>query len=147
VAAKKAGANRKRARGVKISSLRSSSGQSRHHLRIGRSGVARFRVLDEKVLALANSIGLTGYDHDELLAGIASFWTDKGDRNRLVHDQWYPIGTVKTRGLTRAKTPQEIFGEPDVSEVWQLALRFQHYDGLFSHRAYMIRRERECEAR
>jgi hypothetical protein len=50
------------------------------------------------------------------------------------------------RGLSRAKTPKEIFGTPEVEEVWELAHRFRYYKGLFSHRAYMIRRERNNNA-
>jgi hypothetical protein len=41
------------------------------------------------------------------------------------------------------KAPEEVFGMPNVDEVWRLALRFQEYDGLFAHRAYVIRRERD----
>ena len=51
-------------------------------------------------------------------------------------------GAVATRGLTRTKTPEEVFGTPNVEEVWRLALRFQQYQGLFSHRAYALRRGR-----
>jgi hypothetical protein len=29
------------------------------------------------------------------------------------------------------------------NEVWRLALRFQEYEGLFAHRTYVIRRERD----
>jgi hypothetical protein len=100
----------------------------------------------EKVLTLANSIGLTGFDRDELSAGIESFWADKGLRNRLIHDQWYTnlfeLGAVGTRGMTRTRNPAEVFGTPSVDGVWRLAATFQYYDGLFSHRAYMIRRTR-----
>ena len=114
--------------------------------------VAVLKAPDAKaqVLALAGALGLTGYDRDGLLTGLESFWADKAERNRLVHDEWYPslyqLGTVNTRGLTRTKTPQEVFGSPDVAEVWRLAGRFQYYDGLFSHRAHMIRCEREAAA-
>ena len=63
-----------------------------------------------------------------------------------MHDEWYPslleIGDVGIRGLTRAKMPKEVFGIVDITEVWQLALRFHNYDHLFSHRSYVIRRQR-----
>jgi hypothetical protein len=103
----------------------------------------------KNVLMLANSIGLIDHDLDELLKGIESFYTDKEERNRLIHDEWLPdlleagSGAVMIRGLTRAKTPKEVFGTPEVDDVWRLARRFREHDGLFSHRAYMIRRERD----
>jgi hypothetical protein len=109
--------------------------------------VALLKQLDAKdqVLSLVNTIGLSGFDLEDLLNGVESFWSDKAIRNRLIHDEWFPNvyeRTVATRGLTRTKTPQEIFGEPNVDEVWRLALRFQDYDGLFSHRAHVLRRGR-----
>jgi hypothetical protein len=98
------------------------------------------------VLCLAKTIGLSGFNREDLLEKVESFWEDKAVRNRLVHDEWFPSlfepNAVATRGLTRAKTPEEVFGTPDVDEVWRLALRFQDYDGFFSHRAWEIRRER-----
>jgi len=100
----------------------------------------------DQVLSLVRSLGLSGYDLEELVAGVDMFWTDKAARNRLVHDEWYPslleIGDVGIRGLTRAKMPKEVFGIVDITEVWQLALRFHNYDHLFSHRSYVIRRQR-----
>ena len=100
----------------------------------------------DQVLSLVRSLGLSGYDLEELVTGVDMFWTDKAARNRLVHDEWYPglleIGNVGIRGLTRAKTPKEVFGIADITEVWQLALRFHNYDDLFSHRSYVIRRQR-----
>jgi hypothetical protein len=106
----------------------------------------------DQVLSLVRSLGLSGYDLEELLTGVDTFWTDKAARNRLVHDEWYPsllededagieIGDIGIRGLTRAKTPKEVFGIVDITEVWQLALRFHNYDHLFSHRSYVIRRQ------
>ena len=67
--------------------------------------------------AIVRSIGLTGFDLEELLAGVDTFWEDKAARNRLVHDEWFPNvyeGAVATRGLTRTKTPEEVFGTPNV---------------------------------
>jgi hypothetical protein len=103
----------------------------------------------EQVLSLVRSLGLSGFDLDELLTGVDLFWTDKDARNRLMHDEWYPclleIGDVGIRGLTRAKMPKEVFGIIDITEVWQLALRFRDYDHLFSHRSYVIRRQRDAQ--
>jgi hypothetical protein len=105
----------------------------------------------EQVSALMRSSGLSGFDLEELLNGIESFWTDKAERNRLIHDEWFPSlfehCSVLTRGLTRSRTPEQVFGTPTVSSVWQLAKRFQNYDHLFSHRAYMIRRARGGDLR
>ena len=77
--------------------------------------------------------------------GVKSFWRDKEARNRLIHDRWFPNiyeQTVATRGLTRAKVPQEIFGVPLIDDVWTLAHRFQEYDSLFSFRAHALRKAR-----
>ena len=102
----------------------------------------------DQVLSLVRSLGVDGYDLDELVTGVDMFWTDKAARNRLVHDEWYPslleIGNVGIRGLTRAKMPKEVFGTVDIADVWLLALRFRDYDYLFSHRSYLIRRQREA---
>ncbi|WP_029079299.1 hypothetical protein [Bradyrhizobium sp. th.b2] len=103
----------------------------------------------DQVLSLIRSLGIDGYDLEELVEGVDMFWTDKAARNRLVHDEWYPsllgleFGNVGIRGLTRAKIPKEVFGMVDVADVWRLALRFRDYDGLFSHRSYVIQRQRE----
>jgi hypothetical protein len=101
----------------------------------------------DQLLAFVNQVGLRGFDLDELLDGVRSYWEDKEIRNRLMHDQWYPnpdsIGSVGTRGFTRARVPKEIFRTPTVEEVWLLARRFQEYDDIFSHRSHMIRRNRE----
>ncbi|MET4739652.1 hypothetical protein ABIF73_003791 [Bradyrhizobium japonicum] len=99
----------------------------------------------DKVLSMAQSIGLVGYDLQEFLDGIDGFWRDKEDRNRLIHDRWFPNiyeGSVATRGLTRTKQPEEIFGSPTVQDVWNLARRFREYDDLFSHRAWDLRKTR-----
>ncbi|NOJ43036.1 hypothetical protein [Bradyrhizobium australiense] len=107
--------------------------------------VLKSRDSKERVLSLAQLIGLGGYDLEELVSKIESFWRDKEDRNRLIHDRWFPNlyeRRVATRGLTRAKEPKEIFGTPTIEEVWSLARRFQSYDDLFSHRAYVLRRDR-----
>jgi hypothetical protein len=102
------------------------------------------------VLALVHSIGLTGFDLNEMLAGLEAFWEDKAVRNRLIHDEWFPNifeGFVATRGLTRTKTPEQVFGTPEVVGIWELALRFREYSGLFSHRAWAIRRDRGDSAK
>ncbi len=96
----------------------------------------------EEVLSLVPSLGLSGFDLDELLTGVGTFWDDRAARNRLVHDEWYPslleIGTVGIRGITRAKTPQEVFGIVYLPGLWQLALRFRDHAGLFSHWAWFF---------
>ena len=111
----------------------------------------------DQVLSLVRSLGLSGYDLEELLTGVDTFWTDKAARNRLVHDEWYPsllededagiqIGDIGIRGLTRAKKPEVVFGTVDNADIWRLALRFRDYDYLFSHRSYCIRRQRDAQS-
>jgi hypothetical protein len=97
----------------------------------------------EEVLSLVDDTGLQGYDLEELRQAVVNFWSDKEERNRLIHDEWFPNiyeKNVATRGITRKKNPEVIFNTPEVKGVWELALRFQSYDDLFSHRAYVIRR-------
>jgi hypothetical protein len=98
----------------------------------------------EQVIGLVRASGLSGFDLDEMLIGIGEFWCDKNIRNRLIHDEWYPNllspGEVNTRGLTRKKVPEQVFGRPTVAEVWELAARFRSYDGLFSHRSWALRK-------
>jgi hypothetical protein len=38
--------------------------------------------------------------------------------------------------------PEEVFGEPTVAEIWELAQRFRDYEYLFSARAWTLRRKR-----
>jgi hypothetical protein len=98
----------------------------------------------DRVIALARGLDLAASDLVDLVSGIEGFWQDKEIRNRLIHDEWYPSllkpGTIKTRGVTRAKKPEVLFHDRTVEEVWALAARFQAYDGLFSHRSWAISR-------
>lgn len=103
----------------------------------------------EQVLSLVQNIGLQGFDLEEVQSGVSLFWEDKAIRNRLIHDEWFPNiyeRTVATRGLTRAKVPEEIYGAPAVIDIWRLALRFREYASLFSHRAWALRRDRDSSA-
>src|SRR5258708_5895049 len=43
----------------------------------------------EQVALLVRSIGLSGFELDELVIGIGEFWCDRNIRNRLIHDEWY----------------------------------------------------------
>ncbi len=94
------------------------------------------------MIALVRASGLSGFDLDEMVISIGEFWCDKSIRNRLIHDEWYPSvlrpGVVNTRGLTRKKVPEKVFGRPTVSDIWELAVRFRGYDELFSHRAWAL---------
>jgi hypothetical protein len=99
----------------------------------------------EQVLDLVQTIGLQGYDLEEMQSGVGAFWADKAIRNRLIHDEWFPNiyeRTVATRGLTRTKTPEEVYGTPEVDDIWRLALRFREYGSLFSHRSWALRKAR-----
>jgi hypothetical protein len=80
----------------------------------------------DQVLALVRSIGLSGFDVDELVIGIGEFWCDKNIRNRLIHDEWYPSlltpGLVGTRSLTRTKAPR--------SSIARRCQRFGNWDRM-----------------
>jgi len=98
-----------------------------------------------RITALVAGLSLSAFERDELVSAIDQFWQDKQTRNRLIHDDWYPdlfgSGSVATRGITRTKKPELIFGDRAVSEVWALAERFQAYDHLFSHRSAVLSRK------
>lgn len=108
-------------------------------------GVLKAEDPKDQLIKLVQGSGLSGFDLDEMVIGLGAFWRDKNIRNRLIHDQWFPSfdepGEVGTRGLTRKKVPEEVFGSPTVSEIWELVGRFAHYDGLFSYRAWAIAKE------
>jgi hypothetical protein len=100
----------------------------------------------DSVIKLAHGLSLPPPEAAELVSGIESFWEDRSIRNRMIHDEWFPdlfeLGGVRTRGVTRAKQPEVVFGDRSVDEVWALAERFQQYDGLFSHRSWELAKSR-----
>ena len=98
-----------------------------------------------RVLALARGLSLVDFDREDLVRGVVGFWTDKDARNRLIHDYWFPIldapGEIATRGVTRTRTPEVVFRDLCVDDVWALAHRFQSYRDLFSYRTWAIERD------
>jgi hypothetical protein len=102
----------------------------------------------DRIIEMIRGLSLSDFDREELIGGIGGFWSDKEIRNRLIHDDWFPsleedgTGKVGTRGLMRKKVPAQVFGSPRVEEVWALARRFQEFSYLFSHRAWVLSRER-----
>jgi hypothetical protein len=108
-----------------------------HELLNGRSA-------KERACQLIRASPLTGFDLEELLTGVASFYDDRDERNRLIHDEWFPnidnAGSPLTRGLTR-KNAEEVFGEPTVTSIWSLATRFRNHRDLFSGTAFKLRRD------
>src|ERR1700674_4719991 len=67
----------------------------------------------DRVIALAKGLNLPPFETGELFSGMEGFWRDKDIRNRMIHDEWFPSllqrGAIHTRGMTRAKQPEEIF--------------------------------------
>jgi hypothetical protein len=106
----------------------------------------------DKIIALVGGLGISGFDLEELVAGIGQFWSDKEVRNRLIHDDWFPsledgeLGKVGTRGLTRKKVPEVIIKWPSVDEVWSLAGRFAEHKSLFSYHAWASARARRSDS-
>src|SRR5579871_1430392 len=98
---------------------------------------------------MIRGLSLSDFAREELIGGIGGFWSDKEIRNRLIHDDWFPSleedgsSKVGTRGLMRKKVPAQVFGSPRVEEVWALARRLQEFSYLFSHRAWVLSRERQ----
>lgn len=111
--------------------------------------ILKDRNAKDRVLALVHGLALVGYDLEELVGGIEDFWADKEARNRLIHDEWFPIleepGAISTRGVTRTKNPEIVFGDRTVEEVWTLAKRFEFYRDMFSHRTWAIERNNEAD--
>lgn len=103
----------------------------------------------DRVLATVEELGLEASLIDEIRVGVLDFWTAKEVRNRVIHDEWFPIfdvsGGVATRGFTRKKLPEEVLVEQEVSSVWDLASRFREFENLFSHAAYVINRRVEAD--
>jgi hypothetical protein len=52
----------------------------------------------DQVLSLVRSLGLSGYDLEELLTGVDTFWTDKAARNRLVQSGIQASSKMKMPG-------------------------------------------------
>jgi hypothetical protein len=75
-------------------------------------------------------------DHvQELSDQIKSYYCDRKQRHRLIHDEWYVslldgIARPRTRGLPR-KSNNVAWGDPEAGEIWELARRFRDYRSLF----------------
>lgn len=100
----------------------------------------------ERVLVLVRASSFRGFELTELLQGVEAFWTDRALRNRYFHDEWFPLldegGVPAIRGLPWKKNSEVVFDVPTADEIWALAARFRDDEHLFSHAAYVIRRER-----
>jgi hypothetical protein len=101
----------------------------------------------DQVLTLARDrSGLQGFNLLELLEGVENYWSDRDRRNRYYHDDWFVVptgsGIPATRGLPLKKGSEVVFASPTAEEIWALAARFRDHEHLFSHVAYVVRRER-----
>jgi hypothetical protein len=92
----------------------------------------------EKIIPLAETSGIDGFALKELSEGIENYYCDRERRHRLTHDEWF-VSVLKegdvpmTRGLSRRKGANVVWGESKPEDVWQLAWRFREYDHLFSY--------------
>ena len=81
----------------------------------------------------------------ELLDAIGNYWSDRAQRNRYYHDEWFVVleegGIPATRGLPLKKGSDVVFDDPTVEQIWERAARFREHKSLFSHAAYVIRRD------
>jgi hypothetical protein len=90
--------------------------------------------VEKQIAARAQAAGLA--DHvQELSDQIKSYCSDRKQRHRLVHDEWYVSlldcsAKPRTRGLPR-KSTNVVWGDPKAGEIWELARRFQEYRSLF----------------
>lgn len=116
------------------------------HLQNELDAVALLKKPDAKdrVLALVEQLLLDTSLIDELRQAVSDFWAAKETRNRIIHDEWFPLfedaGGVATRGFTRKKQPEEVLIEQEVTGVWDLARKFREFENVFSHTAYVINR-------
>jgi hypothetical protein len=103
----------------------------------------------DQILELVKISGFKDFELKELLEGVAAFWSDKERRNRYIHDEWFPLvddnGSPATRGLPRKKGSEVVWDFPTPEQVWALAKNFQDHEHLFSHAAYVVRRERKSD--
>jgi hypothetical protein len=121
------------------------------HLQNELDAVALLKRSDAKdrVLALVEQLLIDASLIDELRQGVPDFWSAKETRNRVIHDEWFPLfedaGGVATRGFTRKKQPEEVLIEREVSGVWDLARKFREFEDVFSHTAYVINRRSRAD--
>jgi hypothetical protein len=71
----------------------------------------------------------------ELSDQIKSYYSDREQRHRLVHDEWYVSlldcgARPRTRGVPR-KSTSVVWGDPKAGEIWKLARRFREHRSLF----------------
>ncbi len=97
----------------------------------------------QEIVPLAEAAGIEAFEVQELSRGIEEYYSDRGRRNRLIHDEWYPSvfdgGAPGTRGLPRKKDASVVWDKPSPEGVWELAQRFHDYGSLFSHVSYVSR--------
>jgi hypothetical protein len=103
----------------------------------------------KQVLALVEASGMDGFERTELLESVARFWSDKDQRHRYMHDEWYVgIGendaVAATRGL-RTKDGMVMWDAPKPEQVWELAFRFREHRSVFSSFAYSLRKRDDDE--
>jgi len=112
-------------------------------------GVLKAQNAKEQVTELVSASGsdMEEFERDELLTTLDKFWADKERRNRLIHDDWYPLFDrddpgVGLRGITNSKVPKLTWNEPKVETVWLLAEKFADYNIVMSKRSWWMRRTR-----
>src|SRR6185436_20296291 len=61
----------------------------------------------------------------ELLDAIGNYWSDRAQRNRYYHDEWFVVleegGIPATRGLPLKKGSDVVFDDPTVEQIWERA--------------------------
>jgi hypothetical protein len=98
----------------------------------------------QRLMPLAQTRGIEGFDLDELSAAIENYFHDRERRNRLMHDEWYidllrAAPLPRTRGLPR-KGADIVWGDSTPDDVWKLAERFRDHRSLFSARLHFMRK-------
>jgi hypothetical protein len=101
----------------------------------------------QKIIPLAQTSGIDGFDLQELSEGVDNYYCDRERRNRLTHDEWFVSvlearGAPMTRGLPARKGADVVWGDSKPEDVWNLALRFREYAHLFSHKTYVVRQRK-----
>jgi hypothetical protein len=91
----------------------------------------------QEIVRHALASGIEGFRIQDLSGGLEGYYKDRERGNRLIHDEWFVSlfegGKAKTQGLPRKKDAEVVWDDSTPDDVWDLALRFRDYEGLFCY--------------
>jgi hypothetical protein len=91
--------------------------------------------VQKQIAVRAKTAGIPDHHVEELAEQIKKYYSDREQRHRLIHDEWYvslldSSAKPRTRGLPR-KSTNIVWGDPKAGEIWELARHFREYRSLF----------------